>query len=87
MDTANNTYPALQFSAPELSAFAVAVDLFIISLKNGNLIHFVPDNTDNFYHWLITHNIRDIANEKTKKEEMPVINKGTGLKGLFKQQK
>lgn len=87
MDTANNTYPALAFPASELSAFAVAIDLFIITLKNGNLIHFVPDDKGRFYDWLITHNIRDIRNEETKKEEMPVINTGTGLKGLFKQQK
>ncbi len=49
MDTANITYPALAFPASEISAFAVAIDYFILSLKNGEIIHFQPDNTQIFY--------------------------------------
>jgi len=85
MDTANNTYPALEFPASELSAFAVTIDCFIISLKNGKIINFTPDNVGDFYCWLTTHNIRDIQKTETKKEEPPVTNSGKGWKGLFKK--
>ncbi|MGJ1335287.1 hypothetical protein [Sphingobacterium siyangense] len=87
MDTANNTYPALAFPASELSAFAIVIDCFIISLKNSELIHFTPDNADDFYNWLIAHNIPYIENKKTKKEEPPTANSGRSWKGLFKNQK
>jgi len=85
MDTVNNTYPALKFPASELSAFVATIDFFIISLKNGDVIHFTPDNVDNFYHWLMVHNIRDIKTEETKMELSPVINSGGGWKELFKR--
>ena len=87
MDTVNNTYPALEFPAFELSAFTVASGCFSISLKNGKIIHFTPENEDDFCHWLNTHNIRDIRKEETKNEKMPVSNTGIGWKGLFKRQK
>ncbi|WP_026769739.1 hypothetical protein [Asinibacterium sp. OR53] len=85
MDTASNTYPALEFPASELSAFAVTIDCFIISLKNGKIIHFTPDNVGDFYHWLISHNVRDIQKKETKKEEPSVIKSGKGWKGFFKK--
>ncbi|MDN4028929.1 hypothetical protein [Chryseobacterium gambrini] len=85
MDTVNNTYPALKFPASELSAFAAAIHFFIISLKNGDAIHFTPDNVENFYRWLMVHNIRDIKAEKTKTELSPVINSGGGWKELLKR--
>ncbi len=85
MDTVNNTYPALKFPASKLSAFAATIDFFIISLKNGDVICFTPDNVDNFYRWLMVHNIRDIKVEKTKKELSPVINSGGSWKELFKR--
>jgi hypothetical protein len=87
MDTASNTYPALEFPASELSAFAVTIDCFIISLKNGNIIKFTPDNVGDFYHWLIIHDIRDINKAEVIKEEPPATNSGSGWKFLFKQQK
>lgn len=85
MDTANITYPALEFPASEISAFAVTFDVFILSLKNGKLIKFAPDNVDEFYHWLTIHNIRDIEKTETKKEKPTVNNSNKGWRGLFKQ--
>lgn len=73
MDTANNTYPALQLPASELSAFAVTTDRFIISLKNIELIRFTPDNVDYFNNWIVAHNIRDIATEKLKRKKRPLL--------------
>lgn len=83
MDTASNTYPALQFPASELSAFAVTMDIFTISLKNGKLIHFKPDDMQTFYDWLIAHGVRDI-----QKQKLPAtIKPGGDGKGLFKRKK
>ena len=84
MDTVSNIYPALAFPASELSAFAVTIDCFILSLKNGTVVRFMPDDLGEFYHWLIIHNIRDIHNEETKKEIPPVTNSVSGWKVLFK---
>ncbi|CAM2854475.1 hypothetical protein DRF59_00935 [Chryseobacterium flavum] len=82
MDTANNTYPDLKFPSSELSAFAVTIDFFIISFKNGNLIHFVPDNVQTFYDWLIAHGVRDI-----QKENPTAITPNRESKGWFKRKK
>ncbi|MDX3913922.1 MAG: hypothetical protein QHC79_10335 [Pseudosphingobacterium sp.] len=87
MDTVNNTYPALEFPASELSAFTVASGCFSISLKDGKIIHFTPENEDDFYRWLIFHNIRDIRMAETKEEKAPVSNIGISWKGLFKRKK
>lgn len=81
MGTAKNTYPALQYPASDLSAFAVCIDMFIISLKNGEIIHFTPDNVQRFYDWLIDHSVRDVRNEAIGSEE----NIATPSVGLFKR--
>lgn len=75
MDTANNSYPAFQFPASELSAFAVTIDFFIISLKSGDIIHFMPDNIQTFYDWLTVHGVRDIQNDKIKTEKPATVTK------------
>ncbi|WP_338839280.1 hypothetical protein [Flavobacterium ginsenosidimutans] len=81
MGTAKNTYPALQYPASDLSAFAVCIDMFIISLKNGEIIHFTPDNVQRFYDWLIDHSVRDVQNEAIVRQE----NIATPSVGLFKR--
>jgi len=63
MDTVNNTYPDFHFTASELSAFAVGTDMFTISLKSGEIIHFIPDKPSCFHQWLSMHGVRDIAKE------------------------
>ncbi|MFT3945571.1 MAG: hypothetical protein QM763_01245 [Agriterribacter sp.] len=83
MDAANNTYPALNLPAPELSAFAVTFDVFPSSFNSGKQIPFTPDDAGNFYYWLTSHNIRDIQKKKIKNEKAPVTNSGSGWKGLF----
>lgn len=75
MDTGSKNYPALNIPDSELSAFTVCIDLFIISLKNGELIRFTPDDVGRFYDWLISHSVRDIRttdllNDAAKNEEM-----------------
>lgn len=68
MDTANETYPTFQFPASELSAFILTLDVFILSLKDGGLAKFTPDDVDAFYNWLIENNIRDV-----RKIHTPII--------------
>ncbi|WP_460685599.1 hypothetical protein [Niabella aquatica] len=61
MNTVNNTYPALEFPASELSAFGFISNFFSISLKNGTIIHSAPDDMQSFYNWLISHGVRNIG--------------------------
>lgn len=75
MDTANNTYLAFQFSASELSAFAVASGIFTISIKNGKIVHFCPNDVQHFHDWLTAHEIRDIQKEEKTKPTPPSTNK------------
>lgn len=85
MDTANNTYPSLQFTASELSAFTVSFDSFIISLKNGELIHFTPDNIENFHDWLTAHGVRDVHAAVKKKVVPPDAFPSEVSRGLFRR--
>lgn len=86
METIQNTYPALDVTASELSAFAFTTGFFTISLKNGQIINFTPDDMDDFYNWLLAHNIRDALKTEIKIEP-PVTKNGRGWKGLFKRKK
>lgn len=84
MDTANDTYPALEFPASELSAFAVTIDFFIISVKNGDIIHFQPENVEHFHDWLVNHGVRDINRVESIIEDTPRTSKPFARwKGLF----
>ncbi len=58
--TAQNTYPDFNFEAPTLSAYILSLDTFIISLKNGRVIHHVPVDADKFEHWLLDNKIRNV---------------------------
>ncbi|MBS1771491.1 MAG: hypothetical protein JST82_01435 [Bacteroidetes bacterium] len=49
--------------ASELSAFAVSVGVYVISLKNGKIISHVPDDEDRFYEWLVESGARDITDK------------------------
>ncbi|WP_134091130.1 hypothetical protein [Olivibacter sp. XZL3] len=82
MDTAKNTYPAFEFPASELSAFAVTIDFFSISLKSGKIIHFQPEDVQSFYDWLVAHGIRDI--QKEEKAKPAVISTSINWLGWFK---
>ncbi len=53
-------YPAFAYKASELSAYSFIIDTFIISLKSGDIVHFVADDADDFKQWLYKQRIRDI---------------------------
>ncbi|MCB0699121.1 MAG: hypothetical protein KDC11_04700 [Chitinophagaceae bacterium] len=43
-----------------LSAFGITCGIFVISLKNGNLVHHDPEDTESFYNWLLENGIREV---------------------------
>lgn len=61
MGIENDEYPGFEYPASELSAFALAVDTFVISLKNSRIICFCPGEFDSFKMWLTTNGARDIS--------------------------
>lgn len=58
--TAQNTYPDFNFEAATLSAYIHTLDTFIISLKNGRVIHHVPADAEKFERWLQDNKIRNV---------------------------
>ncbi len=62
MNTHKNAYPGFAFDASVLSAYILTLDTFIISLKNGEVINYVPDDADKFEHWLLENEVRNIKN-------------------------
>jgi hypothetical protein len=59
----NQTFPGFEHAAEELSAYAFCIDVFIISLKNKQVIrHRTPDAAA-FRAWLDALGVRDITNE------------------------
>lgn len=59
-----DSYPGLKHKASELSAFGFVWDTFILSLKNKELVRFIPDDPKRFRTWLTAHGIRDVDREK-----------------------
>ncbi|OJV55349.1 MAG: hypothetical protein BGO31_20685 [Bacteroidetes bacterium 43-16] len=53
-------YPNLEHPVAELSAYALSMGLFIISLKSEEIIRFEPSDVAHFKSWLDRHKIRDI---------------------------
>jgi hypothetical protein len=49
------------YAPEELSAFAVTFGTFIISLKNGQIIHHDPADEEAFKQWLLEHEVRYLA--------------------------
>ncbi len=58
-----SSYPKFDHEADELSAFSFSIDTFIISLKNGQIVHFVAEDVQDFKAWLIKHGVRDIRKD------------------------
>lgn len=54
----NTDFP---YTVEELSAFAVTFGTFIISLKNGQIVHHDPTDEASFRQWLIENNIRYLS--------------------------
>jgi sRNA-binding regulator protein Hfq len=58
----NQNFP---YNAEELSAFILSIDTFIISLKNGQVVKHATEETEPFYNWLVSNNVRDISKQRS----------------------
>lgn len=61
--TPSITYPGFKYTAGELSAYTFSIGIFFISLKNGNMTHFEPEDAATFEQWLQLHKVRDIRKD------------------------
>ena len=60
MEKEHNFYPDFDHPASQLSAFSLCLDVFIISLKSGEIVHFKPKEITHFKEWLYRSKVRDI---------------------------
>ncbi|ATL48939.1 hypothetical protein COR50_18175 [Chitinophaga caeni] len=74
-------YPGLEHKGATLSAFAVAIDVFILSLKSGELVRFTPDDPKKFRQWLEAHQVRDA--DKKQGQDTAAALKSTRRRRLF----
>lgn len=75
MDNAHVFYPEFNYPASQLSAFSLCIDVFIISLKNGDIVKFKPNEIVHFKEWLNHFKVRDIA----VNDGLPDANRTTNL--------
>lgn len=61
MDNEHIFYPDFDHPISQLSAFSLCIDVFIISLKNGEIVKFKPKEIAHFKEWLERFGVRDIA--------------------------
>lgn len=54
-------YPEFDYPASQLSAFSLCIDVFIIALKNVEIVRFKPNEIAHFKEWLNRFKVRDIA--------------------------
>lgn len=52
--------PEFPYPPDEISAFGVTMDVFILSLKNGELVHHTPEDEQEFHQWLTAHEVREV---------------------------
>ncbi|MFT3904350.1 MAG: hypothetical protein QM727_14340 [Niabella sp.] len=57
-----NTYQGFSYPCKSLVKFVNTLGIFTIMLKSGRIVHFQPDNIEDFRQWLIKNNIEDIKN-------------------------
>lgn len=54
------------YNAEELSAFGITCGIFVISLKDGQIVQHNPSEeheAKEFYSWLKANNVREVAAE------------------------
>lgn len=57
-------YPDLKYPVADLSAYSLAIDVFVISLKSDEIIQFKPSDADSFKSWLQKYSIRNVDEEE-----------------------
>lgn len=73
-----SSYPKFDHEAKELSAFSFSIDTFIISLKNGQIVHFIADDVQQFKAWLTKNGVRDIRKDDGIPRLIRVANNNSG---------
>ena len=65
MDWAAKTYLGFQYNASQLVRFIESGFVFTILLTSGEVIHFEPEDSADFYCWLVGNGIKDIKQPPT----------------------
>ena len=58
MENEHIFYPEFDYPASHLSAFTLCIDVFIVSLKNGEIVRFKPHEIAHFKEWLNHFKVR-----------------------------
>lgn len=53
-------YQDFPYHPADLSAFGVTYGIFVISLKDGNIVHYTPGDEEEFYRWLQEQDVREV---------------------------
>ena len=61
-----DTYPEFPHRAGALSAYIFSIDIFIINLKNDDLVRFTPIDPAAFQQWLDAHGVRNVNDQLGK---------------------
>ena len=64
-------------------AFSLCIDVFIIALKNGEIVRFKPTDIAHFKEWLDCFKVRDIAVNDGISSTNRTINLSEAPNGLF----
>jgi len=60
-------FSLLKHRSDEIIKFIANCGIFSLLLKNGQVIHFIPDNPDHFMEWLGSKGIKDIKRQQTNR--------------------
>lgn len=83
MDNEHIFYPEFDHPASQLSAFSLCIDVFIISLKNGEIVKFKPNDIAHFKEWLNRFKVRDIAVNDGISHRNKTVNSSKPVNGFF----
>ncbi|CDS93686.1 Nitrate/nitrite response regulator protein NarL (fragment) [Sphingobacterium sp. PM2-P1-29] len=60
----NTFYPDFKYPVADLSAYSLAIGVFVISLKSDEIIQFKPKDAISFKMWLEKYNVRNVDEEE-----------------------
>ncbi|SDM84121.1 hypothetical protein [Pedobacter antarcticus] len=60
IDPHKEYFTGFDYAPDMLSKFIAAGDIFTIMLKDGNIVHYTPENKELFKKWLQDHNVTNI---------------------------
>ncbi|OJZ00101.1 MULTISPECIES: hypothetical protein [Sphingobacterium] len=66
-------FSLLKHRSDEIIKFIANCGIFSLLLKNGQVIHFIPDNPDHFMEWLRSKGIKDIKKSKSVATEGEIV--------------